>query len=329
MTKLIVNRSTSPSFNLALEEYLVKNFKDDDIIMLWQNDSSVIIGKNQNAYAEIDLEYVKEHNIPVIRRLTGGGAVFHDLGNVNYTFITDYNEGNLDSFAHFAQPICSFLKSLGLNAAFSGRNDILVSGKKISGTAKTVIAGRSLAHGTLLYNADLTHLAKALKPHNDKFRDKAVKSVQSRVANICDFLNEKQGVEEFVNKLSAFFVNEQKAELFALSENDIYNVKQIEKEKYLKKEYNFGASPAFEYTNEKKFPFGILQCSMSVKGNKIEKLRFFGDFFSDKDVSELESALVNTPLEINAVQKALNDVNVSDYVKGAKLQDLLPLILPM
>lgn len=327
MTKLILNEHTTPSFNLALEEYLVKKFKEDNIIMLWQNDRSVIIGKNQNAYAEIDLDFVKEHSIPVIRRLTGGGAVFHDLGNLNYTFITDYNEGEIDSFSHFAQPVCAFLSELGICAEFSGRNDITVDGKKISGTAKTVIDKRTLCHGTLLYSADMSLLAKALKPHNDKFSDKAVKSVQSRVINICDLLKEKRSIQEFKSDLASFFVKHQNAEIFTLSQEDIYNVRKIEKEKYIKDEYNFASSPAFEYKNQRKFPFGMVQCAMCVKEGRIEKIRFFGDFFSDKDINEAQSALKNAPLEEKSLKKILIDINVSDYIKGSKAEDILHLIL--
>ena len=327
MTKLIINDCTTPSFNLALEEYLVKNFKEDNIIVLWRNDKSVIIGKNQNAYAEIDIDFVKENNISVIRRLTGGGAVFHDLGNINYTFITDYKNGEIDSFSHFAQPVCAFLKELGIDAAFSGRNDITVNSKKISGTAKTVIDGRTLCHGTLLFSADMSFLSKALKPNNEKFRDKAVKSVESRVVNICSLLNEKMSVEEFLNRLSAFFVKEQKAEILPLSENDIYNVRKIEKEKYLKDEYNFGFSPTFEYKNVKKFPFGVVECTMQVKEGRIEEIKFFGDFFSDKDIKEMEIALKNTPIEKKSIEKVLKDVNAPDYINGSEIDDILSLVL--
>lgn len=327
MTKLIISDKTSPSFNLALEEYLVKNFKDDDIIMLWRNDKSVIIGKNQNAYAEIDLDFVKQHNIPVIRRLTGGGAVFHDLGNVNYTFITDYKEGEIDSFSHFAQPVCSFLGELGLSASFSGRNDILVDGKKISGTAKTVIGKRTLCHGCLLYSADMTFLSKALKPNNEKFSDKAVKSVKSRVVNICDLLEEKCSVESFVEKLSAFFAQNQETEIFALSENDIYNVRKIESEKYARDEYNFALSPTFEYKTQRKFDFALVECSMSASEGRIKEIKFFGDFFSDKDVKEMETALKNAPLEEKKLKDILRNINVSDYIKGSKIEDILSLIL--
>ncbi|MBQ1263585.1 MAG: lipoate--protein ligase family protein, partial [Oscillospiraceae bacterium] len=206
MIKLIVNEFTSPSFNLALEEYLLSNFKNGEIITLWRNEPSVIIGKNQNAYAEIDAEYVKANNITVVRRLTGGGAVFHDLGNINYTLISDYNSDNFGDFKGFAQPICEFLSRDGVSAELSGRNDITIDGAKISGTAQTVKGSRCLAHGTLLYSADISALAKALRPNQKKLEDKAVRSVKSRVGNIKDICSLSLSAEEFMKELSEYFL---------------------------------------------------------------------------------------------------------------------------
>lgn len=327
MTKLILNPFTKPSFNLALEEYVFKNFKDSDVIILWRNEPSVIIGKNQNAYAEIDLDFVRQNNISVIRRLTGGGAVFHDLGNVNYTFVSDYESGELDSFKAFAAPVCAFLRNMGLDAEFSGRNDITVGNAKISGTAKTAAGGRSLAHGTLLYSADLLRLSKALKPNLKKLEDKAVRSVKSRVCNISELLENAPSVEEFAQRLAEFFLKEQDVCLYELSESDVLAVKQIEKEKYGSWQWNFAASPDFSFKSERKFPFGIVECHLNVSEGKISDIRFFGDFFSNRDIADLEETLKGIKLERESLLKRLSDLPASQFIVGITADELINLIL--
>ena len=327
MTKLIVNEFTSPSFNLALEEYLLSNFKNGEIIMLWRNEPSVIIGKNQNAYAEIDADYVKANNITVVRRLTGGGAVFHDLGNINYTLISDYNSENFGDFSGFAEPIRSFLSQFGAPATLSGRNDITVNGAKISGTAQTVKGSRCLAHGTLLYSADISALAKALRPNQKKLEDKAVRSVKSRVGNIKELCSLSLSAEEFMSALADHLLKCKDCELYTLSDTDIAAAKKIEEEKYSKWEWNFAFSPDFSLKTEKKYPFGIVECQLEVAEGRISALRFFGDFFGNHDIETLEKMLVNTKFEKNEIQNALQNVSVSDYVKGMSNEELCELIL--
>ena len=171
----IINTNTKPYFNLAAEDYVLRNFKDD-CFMLWRNKPSIIIGKHQNTLAEINLEYVKDNNIDVVRRLSGGGAVFHDLGNLNFTFIKNAkDEGSLVDFKKYIQPILEVLQSLGVNAKFEGRNDIMIDGKKISGNAEHVFKRRVLHHGTLLFLSQIADLSKALKVNPLKYQDNGVK----------------------------------------------------------------------------------------------------------------------------------------------------------
>ena len=327
MTKLIVNEFTSPSFNLALEEYLLSNFKNGEIIMLWRNEPSVIIGKNQNAYAEIDAEYVKQNNITVIRRLTGGGAVFHDLGNINYTLISDYDSDNFGDFSSFAKPICSFLSQFGVSAELSGRNDITVNGAKISGTAQTVKNGRNLAHGTLLYSADISALAKALRPNQKKLEDKAVRSVKSRVGNIKDICSLSLSAEEFMKELSEYFLECKDCELYTLSDADIAAAKRIEDEKYSKWEWNFAFSPNFSLKTEKKYPFGIVECHLEVADGKISDIRFYGDFFGIENIEVVENLLKNVKFEQTEIEKALERISLDSYIKGMSKEELCELIL--
>ncbi len=327
MTKLIVNEFTSPSFNLALEEYLLNTFTEGEIIMLWRNGPSVIIGKNQNAYAEIDAQYVKANNITVIRRLTGGGAVFHDLGNINYTLISDYNSENFGDFKGFAHPICEFLARFGVSAELSGRNDITIDGAKISGTAQTVKNGRNLAHGTLLYSADISALAKALRPNQKKLEDKAVRSVKSRVCNIKELCSLSLSAEEFMKELADHFLKRKDCELYTLSDADIKAAKRIEEERYSKWEWNFAFSPDFSLKTEKKYPFGIVECHLNIKDGKISDVGFFGDFFGNDNIEVLENKLKNTKFEQAEIEKALEDISLDDYIRGMSKEMLCELIL--
>jgi lipoate---protein ligase len=197
---LVKNHHTNPYFNLAAEEYLLKQ-RDEDFFMLWQNAPCIVIGKNQNAHAQIHHDYVKENDITVVRRLSGGGAVFHDLGNINFTFITKKNHNEAIDFSPFTLPIIHALKDLNVNAEFSGRNDILIDGKKFSGNAQYYYKERLLHHGTLLFSGNLTDLAKALKPKPQKIEDKAVQSTISRVTNIKSHLSTPMTVQEFLQYL--------------------------------------------------------------------------------------------------------------------------------
>ena len=202
---LISHDCTDPAWNLALDEYLLTHFTEE-VLSLWRNGPSVIVGRNQNALEEIDQDFVRARGIAVVRRLTGGGAVFHDLGNVNYTLVQPYQEGDFNNYAKFTRPIVDFLAELGVRAELSGRNDLLVEGRKCSGNAQAVRGGRILHHGTLLFSADLSQLAGALRPREIKIQSKGVKSVSSRVTNLAGHLPEPMRVEAFLDRLRAWFL---------------------------------------------------------------------------------------------------------------------------
>ncbi len=324
--KIILSPFTKPNLNLALEEYILNEYTQGDVVMLWRNESSVIIGKNQNTYAEIDVDFVEKNAIPVVRRITGGGAVFHDLGNVNFTFISDYKEGDFGAYKTFAKPVCDYLKTLGLTAEVSGRNDIEADGFKISGNAQTVVKNRILQHGTLLYSADLKSLALALKPKAQKLSGKGITSVRSRVENIKNLANSSLSTEEFLSELYEFFLSLPDAEKKELSENDIKAAEKLCCEKYEKFEWNFGFSPEFSLVKEKRFTSGNIEIHLQIKDGIIADIKIFGDFFGILPVSELENALIGAEFIGSAVLERIKDIPISDYISGLTSDEFLSLL---
>jgi lipoate---protein ligase len=244
----IDHHSTDPYFNLAVEEFLLHNFTDD-IFMLYRNDPSVIVGKHQNAFAEVNYWFVKEKNIKVVRRLSGGGTVFHDAGNLNFSFIRNGQEGNLIDFRRFTQPIVDVLNNLGVPAEHSGRNDLLIDGLKFSGNAEHVYKTRILHHGTLLYSSRLDDLREALKVKPGQYQDKAVKSVRSMVTNISEHLQPAMSMDDFQNTVIQYIVsNTPGAVRYTLSPTDIANIEKKVVDKYATWEWNFGYSPRFTFS---------------------------------------------------------------------------------
>lgn len=323
--RVIYNKSTDPRFNLAAEEFLAENFSED-VFMLWRNSASVIIGKNQNMLEEVDADFTERENIPVIRRITGGGAVFHDEGNVNYTFITRYG-GEID-FEKFASPVISALKEMGINAVLGGRNDITAEGFKISGNAQCRVKCKdgysTLHHGTLLFSADLSRLSGALKPSKLKLLSKGIKSVSSRVKNISEFesYNGPKTAEAFIEKLFSLMALGE-TEGFTSEETDC--IKKLSENKYGAWEWNCGSSPAFEITNSARFEFGTVSARINCKGSKIERIKLYGDFFGE-DTEELEGLLSGVPYERTAVKKRLEEINAGKYIFGADADSFCALI---
>ena len=250
----IDNERTDPYWNLALEEYLLKN-SSQEFFILWQNKPSIIVGRNQNTVSEINAEYVREHSIPVVRRLTGGGAVFHDLGNLNYTFIVNDNGGAGIDFEKYTQPVLEVLHGLSVNAELSGRNDLTIDGRKFSGNSQYRYRNRLLHHGTLLFSSNLPDISSALKVDPSKFEGKGVQSVRSRVTNISEHLKMPLTLAEFKNRITNNIKSSHSEfEVYNLSEQELTSINSLEKEKYSTWEWNYGASPAYNISKRKKFP---------------------------------------------------------------------------
>ena len=314
---------TDPAYNLAFEEYVLLNKKEGDFLLLWQNENAVIIGRNQNTEEEIDRAFTEAHSVKVVRRITGGGAVYHDLGNLNYSFITDCGAFDQAALSAFAEPVVAALRGLGLNAEASGRNDITVDGRKVSGTAQRVQGGRILFHGTLLFDSDPDMVAGALRADPAKFRSKSTKSVRSRVGNISRFLPEKMSLEAFWKYLKSSLLQGDFEETF-LDKNEMASVNKLKSEKYDTWDWNFGRSPRFDRKQKMAFPGGILETGISVsRGGVISAVSFRGDFMSRRDVSEVEAALTGCRYEKEEMRKVLEAFPLPEYFGGITAEEVL------
>lgn len=323
--KVLYNQSTDPAFNLALEEYILTQTQQD-MILLWRNAPAVIIGINQNAWEEINFDFVKEKDITIIRRQSGGGAVFHDLGNINFTVIHPLGEEDFNNYQKFTQPIIDFLASLGVESELRGRNDLLIDGMKFSGNAQAVRGNRIMHHGTLLFSADFSHLSGALNPSEAKIQSKGIKSVRSRVTNIADHLPTPMRVEEFLTQLYDFYQHagaEGGLAEYTLTAADLAEVENLVKEKYGTWKWNIGKSPSFAYKNSLRFSFGTVEVQLNTREGVIQDIKIFGDFFGTKDITEVEQALVGAPPTKEGIRKALEGVSLNGYVSGLTLEDFI------
>ncbi len=322
------NQNMDPYFNLASEQYLLDNISGD-IFMLWRDDESVIIGKNQNAYAELDLDFVESNNIKVVRRLTGGGAVFHDPGNINFTFIVDGESSVLD-FEKFTRPIIDAIKNLGnVDISLSGRNDILINGLKISGNAQTSYNGKTLHHGTLLYSSDLSKLSGALKVDEEKIKSKGIKSVRNRVGNIKELLNTDMDVQEFMEYLEKNILEQYGEKISCFSLAQIGEILNLSDEKYSTWEWNFGKSKEYIATKKKRYPFGSVSVSLTSEHGLINDLKITGDFFGVREISGLEKELVGCKLEKKMLVETLNKTpfSVEEYISGMGITEFVELLI--
>lgn len=325
----IINEKTDPRYNLALEEYVLKKLpKDNDYILLWQNEPAIIIGRNQNTHEEINSKYVKEHNIHVVRRISGGGAVYHDFGNLNYTFVTNNTKDNLNNFRKFTEPVIKALNSLGVKAEFAGRNDILIDGKKFSGNAQTYYRDRMYHHGTILFDADLDMVAKVLQVKLEKIESKGIKSNRSRVTNILPYLEKPMTIKEFQNYLLTFILGTEDIEskTYHLTEEDYQNIDKLMKEKYATWEWNFGENPDFALTKEKRFAGGKVSFRLDVSEGYIKNVKIFGDFFGKTEVSKLEQVLKGVKFERESVEKLLDIITIEDFFYNITKEDIISLL---
>ena len=325
----IINKKTDPRYNLALEEYVLKNLEtEEDIILLWQNEPAIIIGRNQNTIEEINVEYVKEKNIHVVRRTSGGGAVYHDLGNLNYTFVTNNLKDNLNNYRKFTEPVIDALKDLGVPAEFSGRNDIVVDGKKISGNAQSYYKNRMFHHGTILLNIDLDDVAKMLKVKADKIESKGIKSTRSRVNNILPYFKKKMSMEEFIDFLLKHILKTDNIEkkTYHLTEEDYLAIDKLMKDKYMTWEWNYGESPEFSILKERRYAGGNLQFHLDVKEGIIKDAKLYGDFLGKLDVKDITNLIKGVKYREEDVREKLKDLNLTEYFMNINLDDIIDCI---
>jgi lipoate-protein ligase A len=323
----IKNDNTNPYINHAIEEYVLDKFSED-VFMLWRNESCILIGKNQNTLSEIDIDYVKQHNLAVVRRMSGGGAIFNDLGNLNFTFISSIDGNNFAHFERFTYPIINALKKLSINAELTGRNDLTIEGKKFSGNAQYQHRNRILHHGSILFSVDMSKLSQALKSKDIKFQDKAVKSVKDRVTNIQQYLNAPMDVIEFKQFLMQNIMKEEKnSKWYELTEIDWVNIQKICDCKYATWIWNYGHSPKFNYHNEKKFPGGIVQVNINIQKGFIKDVRFYGDFFSSCDIKELEDRFVGIRYSKEDLENAFINIDIKKYISNISKNNLVEIML--
>ncbi len=323
--RLLKSHTTNAHFNLTAEKFFLDNYTEP-VFILYIHTPSIIIGKNQNALEEINYEYVKDHNIRVARRQSGGGAVFHDTGNLNFSFITKKEDGNIEEqFIKFTKPIIEFLKKLGANATFSGRNDILIDEKKCSGNAQAYQKDIMLHHGTLLFDSNMASLTESLKPNKFKIESKGIDSVRSRVTNIKPHLNKDLTIEQFRDELIIFikhnFPNNYEKDF---TKEEIEIIEKMSEEKYGTWDYVFGKSPKYQFKNINKFKGGVVECQFDVIKGQIENMNIYGDFFGLKDINELKDKLNGTKHEENALSEKLTNLN--DYINNVTISEFISLL---
>lgn len=326
--KYIDWKETDPQINLAFEEYVFNQMdKNESYFLLWQNDNAVIVGKHQNTIEEINQEYVKENNIKVVRRLSGGGAVYHDMGNLNFTFIVNDSGKDHFDFQTFTRPLVDALQSLGVKAEFNSRNDIAIDGKKFSGNSQYAKKGRILHHGTILFNSKLDTIQSALKVKQDKIESKGIKSVKSRVTNIIDYLDEGYTLADFKTALlGSMFANEDLQEI-RLTEEDIRGIEQLKTERYATWDWNFGKSPRYNLRKERKCDFGLVTVLLQVEKGEIKDIHFYGDYFGNGEIQELEVLFIGVKPTEEDLSSALENIELGDFINGLNSKTLIDLIL--
>lgn len=323
-----IDSTTNPYYNLAAEEFLLTGL-EEPVFRLWRNAPSVIIGRYQNAAAEINRDYALSCNIPVVRRLTGGGAVFHDLGNINYTFISPRQAGEDTSamFRRFTAPILTALKGLGIDASFQGRNDLVIDGRKFSGNAICVHQNRVLQHGTLLFSSSMADLSQVLKSRPEKFIGKGVQSNRSRVTNISEHLppGYSMKVEEFISHVRDTVLRSGEygdTVIRDYSDEEKAGISELSEKKYSTWEWNFGKSPAYEISRYRRFPCGFVEASMNVSGGIITACKISGDYFFLRPTEEVEKALTGIRHDRQAILEILRSMPVAEYFGSVSPEEL-------
>ena len=323
---------TDAHLNLALEEHVLRNrMGDDDLLLFYVNAPAIIIGRNQNTIEEINSEVVAERGIRVVRRVSGGGAVYHDLGNLNFSFMTRDVGNRFNRYDRFNGPVVDVLRELGVPAEIGGRNDIIADGRKISGNAQFATPDRMLSHGTLLLDSNLDDVTSALRPKPGKVESKGVKSIRSRVANISEFLSAPIDVNELRERIiERIFGTRDRATLplLALDESDWNAARELMGRKYGTQAWNYGENPRSNVQRAQRFAGGEVDVRIDVQDGRIAGLRIFGDFMGRHDVDTLENKLTGVLYERGAMLDALDDFDLGDFFSGISRDEVASVLLP-
>ena len=320
------NKNTDPYYNMAFDEFCLESLPiDEPVFFLWQNRPAVIVGLNQEVNTEVNLDYLNKNNIALVRRVTGGGAVYHDLGNLNYTIVGRSEDLERD-YPEYASILMKALQELGIPATLSGRNDILVDGKKVSGFAKRVCKNRLMVHGTLMYDVDLEVLPQALTPSASKLQSKGIASVRSRVANLRDYLPEVADIQAFSQRLEEILSCHYTDTEYQLSAEDLASIQRLANEKFAQWEWNYGRSPKATLTHSARLACGTVEIHLKIAENRIVFCQFGGDFLGNLPTSEVESALNGVVYEANAIRECLKKMEIGQYFDGVEVDDLVNLM---
>lgn len=324
--RYLKNPSTNPYYNMAFDEYCLESLPiDEPVFFLWQNRPAVIVGFNQEVNTEVNLDYLKENGIDLVRRVTGGGAVYHDLENLNYTIVGRSEDLERD-YPEYASLLAKALQTLGVPATLSGRNDILVEGRKVSGFAKRVCKNRLMVHGTLMYNVDVDVLTHVLNPSTTKLQSKGIASVRSRVANLCDYLPEIPDIQTFSQRLEEILSNNYTDTEYQLTETDLANIQRLTDKKFSTWEWNYGRSPKATLVHSARLACGTVEIHLTLAENRIASCRFGGDFLGNLPASDVEKALTGIPYEINEIRKCLSKIEINRYFDRVLVDDLLEMM---
>lgn len=324
----INNASTDPYFNMALDEYVTKNMKRGTIFYFYQNRPTVVIGRNQNTFEEINFDFIKEKGIEVVRRISGGGAVYHDLGNLNFTFVADAEEYAGFDFVKFTRPVIKTLEKIGIKAEHTGRNDITIDGKKFSGNAQYRYKNRVMHHGTILFDVNIEDMVQALNVSPDKIISKGVKSVRSRVTNVSEHLNTPLSIEEFREILTRTILEEEEFNTqYELTEEDLKAIKELRDQKFKTWEWVYGTSPAFNVQKKLRFDWGSIDIRLNVEKGIIRGCKIYGDFFAARDMEEFENLLVGARYAEEDISGKIMQIDVAEYLPAASKDDILKVLL--
>ncbi|MGX6961624.1 lipoate--protein ligase [Vagococcus xieshaowenii] len=330
----VPNENNDPRVNLAIETFLLQEMKvDEPILLFYINEPSIIIGRNQNTIEEINLDYVEENNIHVVRRLSGGGAVYHDFGNLNFSFIMPDDGESFRDFKKLTSPIIEALHSMGVSGAeLKGRNDLVIGDKKFSGNAMYATNGRMFAHGTIMLDSDVNEVVNALKVRKDKIESKGIKSIRSRVTNIKPYLDDAYqnlSTKDFRDDILLRIFNVDsidQVQTYELTDEDWARINEISDKYYRNWDWNFGKSPEFDKVRRERFPIGSVEVRLNVAEGKIQEAKIFGDFFGLGEIADVEQMLVGTRYTKEDLQEVVSRIDIQKYFGNISAQDLLGLL---
>ena len=320
---IIPERKTTPQlpFYFAVEEYVARTYTDDDYFMAWRVEPTVMIGRNQLTENEVNVDYCKRNGIHIYRRKSGGGCIYADKGCMQFSYIS-YAENVNRAFVEYMQGIADMIKSLGINTELSGRNDILVEGKKVAGSAFYGLKGRSVLHNSLLFSTELEHLEHALTPGKEKLQSKGVASVRQRVTNVGNYTD--LSIEAFMDYVRKYMCGD---EVLELTSDDMKHIEEIEKE-LASDDFTYGKNPKYTEVRKKRFAdVGTIQAHIELKNEKILNINLMGDYFLLGDIDrELLDLLRGVDFTREAVSAAIEGIEIGNVIRNFTTEQFLRLL---